>query len=117
MAGASVDDYIANVEAGLRPVAEEVRRIILDELPDGEEAIKWSQPTYRVAGKHVAYIKGTKKHVTFGLTEGRQLSDPAGRLEGGGQQMAHMKLTSLDDIDEEQFRAWLREAAQVARGG
>jgi hypothetical protein len=110
----SVDDYIANIDPGLRPVAEEVRRIILDELPDSEEAIKWSQPTYRVAGKHVAYLKATKKHVSFGLTQGRQLDDPQGRLEGGGQQMAHVKLTGLDEIDEDLFRGWLREAAKLA---
>lgn len=116
MAASSVDEYIANADPGLRPLAEEVRRIILDELPETEEAIKWSQPTYRVAGKHVAYIKATKKHVSFGLTQGRKLADPQGRLEGGGQEMAHVKLTSPDDIDEQRFRAWLREAAGLARG-
>jgi hypothetical protein len=115
VAAGSVDEYIADIDESLRPVAEEVRRIILDELPDSDEAIKWSQPTYRVAGKHVAYLTATKKHVSFGLTQGRELDDPGGRLEGGGQQMAHIKLTTLDDIDEEQFRDWLRQAAELAR--
>ncbi|HEX2028065.1 MAG TPA: DUF1801 domain-containing protein [Nitriliruptorales bacterium] len=115
MAADSVDEYIAGIDESLRPVAEEVRRIIVDELPDSDEAIKWSQPTYRVAGKHVAYLKATKKHLSFGLTQGRQLDDPDGRLQGGGQQMAHVKLTTLDDIDEDQFRDWLRQAAELAR--
>lgn len=116
MAAGSVDEYLANIDERLRAVAEEVRRIILDELTDSDEAIMWSQPTYRVAGKHVAYLKATKKHVSFGLTQGRQLDDPEGRLEGSGQQMAHVKLTTLDDIDEQRFRTWLRQAADLARG-
>jgi hypothetical protein len=115
MAVDSVDDYVAGIDGNLRPVAAEARRIILDELPDAEEAIKWSQPTYQVAGKHVAYLKATKKHVTFGLTQGRELEDPEGRLEGSGQQMAHVKLVTLDDIDEDQLRDWLRQAAELAR--
>lgn len=116
MAASSVEEYIAGIAEGLRPVAEEARRIILDALPDSEEAIKWAQPTYRVAGRHVAYLKASKKHVTFGLTQGRELDDPDGRLEGSGQQMAHVKLVALDDIDEPQFRAWLQQAAALARG-
>lgn len=116
MGAHSVQEYLEEVESELRPVAEEVRRIIRHELPDSDEAIKWSQPTYRVAGKHVAYLAATKKYVTFGLTQGRALDDPTDRLEGGGQQMAHVKLASLDDIDEQQFRAWLRQAAGLARG-
>lgn len=115
MATRGVDEYIEGIDGSLRPVAEEVRRIILDELPDSDEAIKWSRPTYRVAGKHVAYLIATKKYVSFGLTQGRELHDPDGRLEGGGQQMAHVKLASLDDIDEDRFRRWLRQAAELVR--
>lgn len=110
----SVDEYVADISDELRPIAETVRRIITDELPDADEAIKWSRPTYQVGSQHVCYVTAAKNHVTLGFTQGRSLTDPDGLLEGEGTQMAHIKLTRLDDVDEDQLRSWLRQARRLA---
>lgn len=116
MAVATVDEYLANLEGELHDVAVAARRLILDELPEVQEAIKWSQPTYQLAGQQLAYLKAATKHVTFGFARGRELDDPDGVLEGSGTKMAHVKLMAPADLDEELLRGWLRQAADLARG-
>jgi hypothetical protein len=108
-----VDAYIEQLQPPIRELARAAHRIITDELPDVEVAIKWSQPTYMLRGKGLAHLRGAKAHLTFGFMEGQRLSDPDGLLEGGGKQMAHMKLRTPEDLDEDRIRGWLREAADL----
>ncbi|WKZ82055.1 MAG: DUF1801 domain-containing protein [Acidimicrobiia bacterium] len=45
----TVDGYLASLPPDRRPAMEEVRRVILDSLPDGyEEAVEWGMLSYRV---------------------------------------------------------------------
>jgi hypothetical protein len=106
-----VDAYIEQLQPPVRELAREVHRIISDELPDVEAAIKWSQPTYMLRGKGLAYLRAARAHLTFGFMEGQRLSDADGLLEGSGKQMAHVKLRGQGDLDEDRVRGWLREAA------
>lgn len=109
-----VDRHLAGLDDELRPVAEKVRETIVDELPDAEEGFAWSRPVYKLNGRHVCYVTASKGHVTVGFNHGRSLTDPDGALEGEGKQMAHTKARSLDDLDEERLRGWLREARRLA---
>jgi hypothetical protein len=61
----------------------------------------------------VCYVKAFKKTVNFGFWWGVHLEDPEGRLQGAGDKMRYLKLTSVDDIDAEQFGAWVRQAVAL----
>lgn len=41
-----VTDYVEAIDADLRSIAERLRELVREELPQAEEAIKWRQPTY-----------------------------------------------------------------------
>ena len=60
--------------------------------------------------------EGASKHVTFGFWHGASIDDPSERLETSGSVMAHAKLRSLDDVDEELFASWLRQARELELG-
>ncbi|HEY0696098.1 MAG TPA: hypothetical protein VGD71_44530 [Kribbella sp.] len=46
----------------------------------------------------------------------RSIDDPSGRLEASGaQQMAGVRLRSVDDLDAELFTRWLRQAVALER--
>ena len=45
------------------------------------------------------------------------IDDPSGRLETSGQVTAHTKLRSVEDVDEELFADWLRQARELTLGG
>ena len=42
----TVDQYIAEQEESVRPYLDEVRRIIRGAIPEAQEKISWSMPTF-----------------------------------------------------------------------
>ena len=110
---ATVDEYIEALPDELLAVAEAARRVIDARLEGAESAIKWAHPTWSLGKQPVCYLKGASKHVTFGFWRGASIDDPSGRLETSGSMMAHAKLRSLSDVDEELFADWLRQAREL----
>ena len=49
------DDWVADVDPKLRPLAQGLRRMFLDAAPDLRESIKWGNPFFEKKGK-VFYI-------------------------------------------------------------
>ena len=43
----SVDEYIAAQDETIQPKLNEIRTVLRSALPDAEERISWSMPTYR----------------------------------------------------------------------
>ncbi len=112
MAEKTVDAYIASLEAWQAEVVSSVRQIVLKAAPQAEEAIKWAQPVYSSNGPF-AYIKAFKNSVNFGFWRGVDLADPQGILEGSGDKMRHIKLSSLDEIDENAFANFIQQAVNL----
>jgi uncharacterized protein YdhG (YjbR/CyaY superfamily) len=54
MAIAEVDSYLDSVEEPKRSALQELRRAILDVVPEAEEAISYGLPAHRVQGRVVA---------------------------------------------------------------
>jgi len=105
----TVDSWMFELEPGLRTVARTLRKLILMAAPNLSESIKWGNPYYERGGR-VCYLASTDKYVSLGFFNGAGLSDPAGRIEGTGKKMRHVKVRSLEGIEAEQFMAWVREA-------
>jgi hypothetical protein len=114
MAEKSVDGYIQGLEAWQAELVKSVRAIVKKAAPEARESIKWAQPVYESEGPF-AYIKAFKNAVNFGFWRGVDLDDPQGLLSGDGEKMRHVKLASLEDIDEEQFSAFVRQAVELNR--
>jgi hypothetical protein len=109
--GSTVDEWLENIQPDLRPLATSLRELILRSAPV-EERVLWGYPWY-VKDGHVCYIGATRDHITFGLARGKELSDPDGRLKGKGKHMGHLHIRSVDDIDEDQFADWVRQAVEL----
>ena len=58
----TIDAYIQSQEDSVRPKLEEIRTILRTALPDAEECIAWSMPTYR-KGKNLIHFAASKKHI------------------------------------------------------
>ena len=112
MAAKTVEDYLAGLERWKADVVSRVRQIVLATAPQAKESIKWAQPVYQTNGPF-CYVKAFKRAVNFGFWRGVDLKDPKGLLQGSGEQMRHVKLTGLDDIDEEALAAFVRQAVQL----
>lgn len=65
----TVDEYIAAQEEAVRPALRRVRAILQSALPEAEERISWSMPTYW-KGRNLLHFAASKKHL--GLYPGEE---------------------------------------------
>jgi hypothetical protein len=55
-----------------------------------------------------------RSHVNLQFTDGVDLADTYGALEGTGKRMRHIKVRALSDLDRPAIRPYLREARKNA---
>ena len=58
----TVDEYIEAQDEAVRPALRELRAILRSALPDAEECISWSMPTYW-KGRNLIHFAASKKHL------------------------------------------------------
>jgi len=61
----SMDDYIAGFPKETQKVLRELRAIIKNTVPDAEETISYSIPTFTMNKKYLVYFAGYKNHVSL----------------------------------------------------
>ena len=60
----NIDEYIAAQEEAVQPRLKEMRSLIRSAIPEAEERISWSMPTYW-KGKNLLHFAAFKKHLGF----------------------------------------------------
>jgi uncharacterized protein YdhG (YjbR/CyaY superfamily) len=65
MAGSisTVDEYVASLPEDVRPVMEEVRRVVHRAVPDVAETISYQMPTFVLDGRPLVHVAAWKKHL------------------------------------------------------
>ena len=58
----TVEEYIAAQDEAVRPRLEELRAILRAALPEAQERISWSMPTFR-QGRNLIHFAAAKNHV------------------------------------------------------
>jgi uncharacterized protein YdeI (YjbR/CyaY-like superfamily) len=95
-----IDAYIAKAQPFARPILEKVRERVHAVVPDIEEGMKWSVPTYLRKGKIVIGTAAFKAHAIVNFWRGQELGFDT--QDGAMGQLG--KLTSVDqlppDLDE-----------------
>ena len=92
-----IDGYIAKAQPFARPILERVRERVHAVMPDVEEAMKWSHPTYLRNGKIVLGTAAFKEHAAVNFWRGQEL----GLSRPGGAMGQLGKLTSVDDLPKD----------------
>ena len=109
-----VGAYIEALGADQKAICERLRAL-MGEIDGVEERFSWKRPVYRTSDGPLAYFVANKGWVSLGFDRGVDLSDPGGRLEGGGKAMRHLKIRSVDALDEDYCRSLLGEAAELGK--
>jgi hypothetical protein len=110
----SVDEYIAGLDGWRKQVLIQLRELIDSAAPKATAAIKWSQPVWDDHGPF-CYIRAHANHVTLGFWRGASLLAPRGFLQGEGDRMRHIKLTSTDQIRKKLVQELVRAAVKLNR--
>ena len=58
----TIDEYILSQDENIRSKLNEVREILRSAIPDAEERISWSMPTYW-KGQNLIHFAASKKHI------------------------------------------------------
>ena len=105
--------FLRRHDTGVKAVALGLRGVILDEMAPCHEYIFAMRnavmllygPTARVIEDCICMIGVHRKHVNLQFTQGTELDDPFGVLQGKGKRMRHIKVKSLPDLDRKAARA------------
>ncbi len=68
----TVDEYIESQDEAVRPKLREIRTVLKAAIPEAEECISWSMPTYR-KGTNLIHFAASKKHL--GLYPGEEAAE------------------------------------------
>jgi hypothetical protein len=110
-----IDGLIVHASPKLIPVAEEIRRLVKETIPESTEAINpWGIPTFDFHGP-ICFMMIGKHHVTLGFSRGTSLSDAANLLEGTGKNLRHVKLTGTSALPAAALTKLIRQAATLNR--
>jgi uncharacterized protein YdhG (YjbR/CyaY superfamily) len=77
-----IDDYLARVEEPKRSTLEQLRRTILEIVPEAEECISYQVPAFRVDGKVIAGFAAFKNHLSYLPFSGSVLNKLTEELDG-----------------------------------
>lgn len=82
---ARIDEYIAAARPFARPILEKIRERVHAVVPDAEETMKWSMPTYLVGGKILLLTAAFRAHAALNFWRGRELRGEALDVESMSQ--------------------------------
>jgi len=92
-----VDDYIEKQKTPQKEILQKVRKIFQKTLPESKEKMMWGVVTF-AGGKF--YIGAIKNRVHVGFAINGLNKKEIDLFEGSGKTMRHIKIHSLEDIDE-----------------
>ena len=108
-----IDTYIAKSAPFARPILEHVRKRVHVAVPEVEETLKWSAPSFTLDGKILLMMAAFKAHAALNFWRGQEIGDCTPRAGAMGQ---FGKLTSLGDLPPDaEFDSLVREAAALAK--
>lgn len=59
----TVSGYMASLPSALQAKLEELRRVILETVPEAEETISYQMPTFKLHGTALVYFAAWKHHI------------------------------------------------------
>ena len=95
-----VDEYIEKQKSPQKEIIQKVRNIFLKTLPDCKEKSAWGVIAF---GEGKFYLGTMKNHVHVGFAINGLSKEEIGLFEGSGKTMRHIKIRSLEDIDEKKL--------------
>ncbi len=109
----SVDEFVqTKVLPKYRDIVAMLRELMHEMAPDARETISYGIPAYR--RRHIiVVISPTKKDITFAFSRGAEFDDKYGLLRGVGKVSKHVKIKSLDEVNKEALKYYIKQALEL----
>jgi uncharacterized protein YdhG (YjbR/CyaY superfamily) len=82
VAGEEIDAYVAALDEPKRTTLQQLRRTILDVIPEAEECLSYGMPAFRVRGQVIAGFAAFKNHLSYLPHSGSVLPELADEIAG-----------------------------------
>jgi len=106
--------YIASLPQPQRGIAERVDALAARTLPGLQRAVKWGMSYYGVGDGWCFSCGGFAGHVKLMFVNGAALRPvPPVTPVAMGKATRGVELTSVEDLDERQVAAWMKQASAV----
>ena len=108
-----IDAYLAKAQPFARPILGHIRDRVHAAVPEVEETLKWSAPSFTLDGKILMMMAAFKQHAALNFWRGQELRGQDANADAMGQ---FGKLTSLDDLPpDEELERLIRQAAALTK--
>ena len=106
--------YISSLPQPQRSIAERVDALAAETLPGLQRSVKWGMAWYGVGDGWCFSSGGFAGHVKLTFGRGTSLTPvPPATPIGMGKASRGVELESVDDIDEDQVKSWMQQAAAL----
>ncbi len=82
MSKEEIDAYLAALDEPKRTTLEELRRSIIEEVPDADQGLSYGVPAFKVQGKTVAGFAAFKNHLSYLPHSGSVLAELGEEVAG-----------------------------------
>lgn len=119
-----LEQFLAPYPAATQELMRDLRRRLVELLPpcvetlwDGSYAVVLTYGFTEKSKDHFIHMPVYSHHVNLGFAQGASLSDPAGRLEGSGAAIRHVKMTSPEQLEDSAVQGLIAQAWAMAPPG
>ena len=106
-----VQAYITAMPGWKARIGRHLDDLVVDVVPHVRKAVRWNSPFYGIDGWFLSYHCFTN-YVKVTWLNG-SLLDPPPPLASKQAQIRYLHIGADDDIDDEQLRDWIRQAAAL----
>jgi hypothetical protein len=107
-----IDDWMKRIMPDLQPIVARLDELIRERLPGLQYAIKWKKAYYGLPNRGwVIEMVAYDVSVNVVFLGGANFDSPPPL--GDSDRSRYIKVTSLDEIDEQELRTWIENAGQV----
>ncbi|WP_040493235.1 DUF1801 domain-containing protein [Ilumatobacter nonamiensis] len=110
---APVQAYLAAMPDWKGEIGRHLDALVAEVVPDARRAVRWNSPFYGVEGNGwFLSLHCFTKYVKVTWLNGAQL-DPMPPVTSKDERVRYSNVAAVDDIDDDQFRDWIRQAAEA----
>jgi hypothetical protein len=114
-----VDAYVSkNVLPQYQPLVQRFRELMAKSFPTVTETMRNGTPAYPGTPAYrlkrlIIVISPAKDYVTFAFARGASFKDAYGLLEGVGKTAKNVRLSRVEDFNEDAFRYYISQAVEL----
>lgn len=111
LVGLKVESIMDKSEADA--IGRTVKKLVKDLSLDAHYLKKYGGEVIAPKPDDDSFVGGIfeyKEHVSLEFSQGASFDDPEGHLEGEGKERRHLKFQSVEDVEDKNANAFLRQA-------